>query len=91
LERERQAADLPCATSRGVDQIDALLPAQPWPYGVHLEVADKLEVTANKVQRAMGQLIKSGRRIKQVDGVLYDGAGNVIALESTNNGRDSLD
>jgi hypothetical protein len=87
-DRQRNSAPLP---DEFLDQVNALLPAQPWPYGVHLEVADKLEVAANKVQRAIGQLMKSRRRIKQVDGLLYDGAGNVMALQNTKAGRDSLD
>jgi signal transduction histidine kinase len=46
----------------------SLLPAQPWQTGIHIEVAEKLEVSRTKVQRAIDQLMKSGRRIKQMDG-----------------------
>jgi hypothetical protein len=66
-----------------LSQVDLLLPAQPWPTGVHIEVAEKLEVSRAKVQQAINQLIKSGRRTKQIDGNLYDAAGNIIALANT--------
>jgi hypothetical protein len=69
-----------------LSQVDNLLPAQPWPTGVHIEVAEKLEVGKSKVQRAIAQLIKSGRRFEQVDGILYDGAGNTISPGKTNSG-----
>jgi hypothetical protein len=60
-------------------QVDALLPPQPWPTGIDREVAEKLEVGRNRVHRAITQLMNSGRRVKQIDGVLYDAAGNAIA------------
>ncbi|MEH2513532.1 hypothetical protein V1291_004886 [Nitrobacteraceae bacterium AZCC 1564] len=72
-----------------LNQVDSLLPTQPWPTGVHIEVAEKLEVSRIKVQRAIDQLIRSGRRIKQVDGMLYDAADNIIAPGDTSKGSAS--
>jgi hypothetical protein len=70
-------------------QVDMLLSAQPWPRGIHIEVAEKLGVPRIKVQRAIEQLIRSGRRIQQVDGILYDAAGNIIPPWSTSSGSPS--
>ena len=71
---------LPPLSDEFLAQVDSLLPAQPWRTGVHIEVAEKLEVSKVRVQRAIEQLIRSGRRIKQVDGILYDAEDNIIAL-----------
>jgi hypothetical protein len=70
-------------------QVDSLLPAQPWQTGVHIEVAEKLEVSRIKVQHAIDQLIRSGRRIKQVDGILYDAAVNIMPPGNTSGGSNS--
>jgi hypothetical protein len=78
--RERVFPPLP---EEFLAQVDALLPAQPWPTGIHIEVAEKLEVGRNKVQRAITQLIEAGRRIKQIDGVLYNSANSILSSEST--------
>jgi hypothetical protein len=65
-------------TATFVDQVDALLPAQPWPQGTHLEVAEKLGVEARRVSAAIDALIDSGRRLNQVDGELFDSEGNSL-------------
>jgi AIPR protein len=64
-----------------VDQVDTLLPPQPWPQGIHLEVARKLDVVPKQVTIAIRQLIDSGRRREQIDGKLFDSAGNAISPE----------
>jgi hypothetical protein len=87
--RDRRPAWQARLSAEFIDQVDALLPAQPWPYGIHPEVASKLEVAAKKVQGAIDQLIRNGRRIKQVDGKLYDGAGSVVAPDSTQSRQES--
>jgi hypothetical protein len=61
-----------------VNQVDTLLPPQPWPDGVHLDVAEKLGVDPKLVKGAIGQLIASGRRYEQFDGELFDTSGNPI-------------
>jgi hypothetical protein len=62
-----------------VDQVDTLLPPQPWPQGTHLEVAQKLRVPHKQVASAIRQLIDSGRRREQIDGILFDSAGNTVS------------
>lgn len=65
-----------------IDQVDSLLPAQPWKPGVHVEVAQKLGCKSNEVSAAIEQLIEEGRRNEQVNGVVYDSEGKVIAVDS---------
>jgi hypothetical protein len=72
-----QAADVPVSTSF-IDQVDSLLPPQPWPVGTHLEVAEKLDVAPNMVVSAIRHLIDNERRHEQFDGELFDRDGNTI-------------
>lgn len=55
-----------------LDQVNMLLPSQPWETGVHLEVAEKLGCRNSKVTAAIQQLILLGRRKNQRDGVIID-------------------
>jgi len=75
----------PPLTEEFVTQVDMLLPVQPWPTGIHVEIAEKLEVGKNKVHRAIYELIRSGRRLKQVDGILYDAQGEIIPVMDDGN------
>ncbi len=61
--------------------VDSLLPTQPWKPGVHVEVASKLNCRASKVSRAIQQLIADGKRNVQLDGVVYDPDGRVLAID----------
>lgn len=81
--REAQRNDTSRLSHEFVDQVDTLLPTQPWFKNIHLEVAAKLEVSGYRVQRAITELVDSGRRKKQVNGILYDGAGSPITDETT--------
>jgi len=66
-----------------VDEIDALLPPQPWRQGVHIQIARELGCRASKVSAAIRQLMDAGRRYEQLNGVLFDSAGNKIAPANT--------
>lgn len=59
------------------------LPAQPWPIGVHKPIAEKLKCTYKRVSAAISILIERGIVYKQVDGVVYDKDGNVIAIDKS--------
>jgi len=61
-----------------LNQVDSLLPPQPWRQGTHLEIAEKLGVVPKLVTSAIRQLIDSGHRFEQINGELYDGAGQLI-------------
>jgi hypothetical protein len=64
-----------------LEQVNKLLPAQPWKPGVHFEIANKLGCKSSKVGAAIQQLILEGKRNVQKDGVVYDSAGKVIAVD----------
>ena len=64
-----------------VAQVETLLPPQPWPQGTHVEVATKLGVPSRMVTAAINQLIASGRRLRQVDGELFDSSGKLVNLK----------
>jgi hypothetical protein len=64
-----------------VNQVDALLPPQPWKSGIHHEIAGKLSLDPKDVSAAIGRLIRSGRRHRQRDGVVYGADGAIIAVD----------
>ena len=55
-----------------VDQVEMLLPPQPWPTGVHHEISEKLGVRPTTVGKAIQILIKEGRVKDQVNGVVIE-------------------
>jgi hypothetical protein len=65
-------------TPEFLDQVDSLLPIQPWAQGVHVEVAKKLGCKTSKISMAINRLIDTGRRHNQVDGVLFDRDWNAL-------------
>ena len=56
-----------------------MLPVQPWPKGIHKDIAQKLSVTDKEVIVAINNLMKRGLVHKQKNGKVYDELGNVIA------------
>jgi len=64
-----------------LERVNKLLPHQPWKPGVHIEIAKTLGCKSNEVWAAIGQLITQGGWNAQVDGVVYDSAGNVVAVD----------
>jgi hypothetical protein len=53
-------------------QIEKLLPAQPWPTGIHKEIANELSIPNYLVTNAITKLIEEGKFVPQVNGVLYE-------------------
>lgn len=66
-----------------LERVNAELPSQPWRPGVHRQVAAILQCSPALITAAINQLIEDGARNKQEDGVVYDSAGNVIAVDRT--------
>jgi hypothetical protein len=52
-----------------------LLPPQPWPSGIHRELADKLGLTPTQASKYIHALIKRGDFLEQVDGQLSPESG----------------
>jgi hypothetical protein len=61
------SSDLP---EEFVSLIADMLPPQPWPTGIHREIAEKLEVSSRRVTSAIELLIGRGVFKPQVDGVV---------------------
>jgi hypothetical protein len=53
-------------------QIEKLLPEQPWPTGIHKEIAVELAIPTYLVSNAITKLIEEGKFLPQVNGVLYE-------------------
>ncbi len=64
-----------------VEMVDMLLPKQPWKPGVQAEIASKLDCPKPRVALAIEQLIASGKRNVQKDGVVFDRNGLVVAID----------
>ena len=71
----------PALTDDFIDQVDRLLPPQPWPQHVHRRVAESLGCKRITALKAIEALIGSGRRNRQRGGVVYDAADNVLAID----------
>jgi hypothetical protein len=56
-----------------LQNIREMLPQQPWPQGVHLEISDKLELRPTVASKYIGELIKRGYFQAQSDGELGEG------------------
>lgn len=63
--------------------VNDLLPPQPWQPRMHIHLAQRLGVKSARVSRAIQQLITRGDWMQQLDGVVYDAAGNEIARDQT--------
>ncbi|MEH6577393.1 MAG: hypothetical protein V7731_10010 [Amphritea sp.] len=59
-------------TQEFLDQVDTLLPIQPWPRNTHKEIAVELNCTPSQVSRATKELIKQGNYMYQIDGELFE-------------------
>lgn len=55
-----------------IERVKNLLPTQPWPKGVHREVAATLQTRVGAVSIAIQQLIATGIFKRQIDGELFD-------------------
>jgi hypothetical protein len=68
-------------TMEFAQQVNMLLPSQPWKPGVDKEVIAKLNCTRADYFDAVSLLIEEGLRNRQKDGVVYDEEGNVIVFD----------
>ena len=51
--------------------VKEILPPQPWPNGIHKEVAEKLGLTNGQVAKYVKELIRRGDFMEQIDGELF--------------------
>lgn len=64
-----------------VEQVDLLLPKQPWKPGTHKDIASKLQCSEKEIYLAVNKLVDSGRRFKQKDGIVYNADGSVKEID----------
>lgn len=74
-------------TPEFVNEVNAVLPEQPWKPGMHYEVASNLGHKARRVKAAIQQLIAEGRRYAQRDGVVYGLDGSVLMWDRERSGQ----
>lgn len=65
-------------TEELLKKVRKLLPVQPWPNGIHKNIATTLNEPNWKIYEAIDMLIDRGEYFEQVNGVLYDIHGHVI-------------
>ena len=72
LTRDSAEANLSKISDEFIEQVAQCLPEQPWPTGIHREVAERLSVKNSQISEAIKELIRQGRFRDQVDGELVD-------------------
>ncbi|MEZ4772516.1 MAG: AIPR family protein [Bacteroidia bacterium] len=68
-------------TADFIEKVDSIFPQQPWKPGTHKLIAKQLSCTESEIFSAVNILIKSGKRYKQKDGIIYDKSGRVIEID----------
>lgn len=77
-------------TTEFIDKVDSLLPSQPWKPGTHKLVSKQLNCSENEVYSAVNILVKSGRRYRQRDGIIYSLDGKIISIDQDRVDIDTL-
>lgn len=54
-----------------IERVKQKLPQQPWPTGIHKQIAQELGVTNHQVSYIINRLIRNGVFVPQIDGILY--------------------
>lgn len=54
-----------------LEAVKQALPPQPWPKGIHLEVATKVGLTEKQTSKYIRELIRRGDFLEQIDGELF--------------------
>ena len=68
-------------TSEFLNQLDSLLPEQPWKPGTHKLIAKELSCSESEIFSAVEILIKTGKRYRQKDGIIYDKKGVIVEID----------
>jgi hypothetical protein len=64
-----------------LEEIAKRLPEQPWPVGIHKQIADQMNLTPAAVSKGIQELIRRGKFSHQIDGILVEKPNNgVVSL-----------
>jgi hypothetical protein len=66
-----------------LDKVQAALPDQPWPINTHKIVAQSLGIHLKVMRRCISELIRSGRRHDQIDGVVINADNFIVSVDSS--------
>lgn len=70
-------------TTDFIEQVNLLLPNQPWKPGTHKIIATQLKCPIYQIFDAVEILIKDKKRFRQKDGITYDEDNNIIKIDET--------
>lgn len=73
-----------------LQRVDELLPIQPWKPNMHLNLLKELLCTEKELNSAIKQLIKSGKRYRQKDGIVYDSENQVLKIDEERVDKETL-
>lgn len=65
-----------------IEKVNQLLPSQPWKPGTHKQIAQKLSCKESEIYQAVSILVKSGRRYRQKNGILYNEKGEIVEIDT---------
>ena len=65
-----------------IEKVNQLLPSQPWKPGTHKQIAQKLSCKESEIYQAVSILVKSGRRYRQKNGILYNEKGEIVEIDA---------
>jgi hypothetical protein len=65
-----------------IEQVRSALPRQPWKPGIHRKITAQLKCNNSEYSAAVEYLIENGVFLRQRDGVLYDGDGNMVSFDT---------
>lgn len=65
-------------TEENINSVMELLPEQPWPKKIHLEISKQLNMSPNDVSHIINILITRKKVFYQKDGIVYDYDGNIL-------------
>src|ERR1017187_7215683 len=68
-----QAEDKPLGVEQTLTTVQSLLPVQPWPSGIHKEIAIKLGISNRQAAIAINELVRRGIFQPQADGEISEG------------------
>lgn len=71
-------------TEENINDVLKLLPEQPWPKKIHIDIANQLGINCNDVSHIINILITRKKVYYQKDGIVYDFDGKILKRRKDN-------